>query len=769
MMLQVNKPRLVAQVANETSAELSPAELYAWLLGFLRRQYAVIVLAPVVVFLLAAIYVFQATPKYTGHALLLIDTQRTPSFEKQQPATAEPPLDSATVDTQIEVLKSESIALSVIRKLHLDEDPEFTSPRQGVIRGLMGLLMGLIPSKPMTGAAPSADFRKTRSALGTFQTDLSVWRAGLTYAIGIDFQSLDPGRAAEIANATADAYVAETLQAKYENARRAADWLQDRLKELREESSNAERAVVEFKAKNNIVDTGGKLMNEQQLAELNTALIERHTQTAETKARLERIQQILNADDVDPASSATATVADTLHNDVITKLRQQYLDLANKEGDWSVRYGPKHQAVLNLRVQMREIRKSIVDELRRIGETYKSDYDIARSREDSIKNSLADLVSKSQTMNEAQVTLHRLEANAQSARSLYDSFLQRYMESVQQQSFPITDARLITRATHPLSKSSPRTPVILSLASVCGLLMGLGAGLLRELSDRGFRTGSQVEERLQAECLAMLPMINKGEPRTEAPATEASPGSERGIARNRNLLWKAADSPFSRFTEAIRALKVAIDANRAAKASQVIGITSSLPNEGKSTIATALAQLIAMNGGRVILVDCDLRNPSLSRKLAPSARSGLLHLMLDKATLEEIVWTDPPSKLAFVPAVMQSRFAQSSEILASDAMRKVFERLRSSYDYVIVDLPPLAPVVDVRAMTHLVDSFIFTIEWGSTKIDVVEHALGAARGVYDNLLGVVLNKVDMARLGRYQVYHTSYYNNHHYASYGYTD
>lgn len=768
-MLQVSKPRLATQFAGDTPAELSPAEIYTWLLGFLRRQRTVIVLAPLALLVLAAIYVSQATPKYTGHALLLMDTHRTPSFEKQQPTAAEPPLDSATVDTQIEVLKSESIALSVIKKLHLDQDPEFTAPRQGVLRSLVGLLMSLVPSKPTIGAAPSVDFQKTRTALGTFESNLAVRRAGLTYTIEIDFQSLDPDRAAEIANATADAYVNETLQAKYENARRAAAWLQDRLKELREESSNAERAVVEFKAKNNIVDTGGKLMNEQQLAELNTALIERHTQTAEAKARLARIQQILGADDVDPASSATATVADTLHNDVITKLRQQYLDLANKEGDWSVRYGPKHQAVLNLRSQMREIRKSIADELRRIGETYKSDYDIAQSREDSVKKTLADVVSKSQTMAEAQVMLHRLEANAQSGRSLYDSFLQRYMESVQQQSFPITDARLITRATHPLTKSSPRTPLILSFAAVCGILVGLGAGLLRELSDRGFRTSAQVEERLQAECLAMLPLIEKEEGATKAVASETSAEPERGIARQGNLLWKASDSPFSRFTEAIRAVKVAIDANKGSKTNQVIGITSSLPNEGKSTIATALAQLIAINGGRAVLVDCDLRNPSLSRKLAPSANAGLLHLLLDKVTLEDVIWTDPPSRLAFLPAVMQSRFAQSSEILASDSMRSVFERLRNSYDYVIVDLPPLAPVVDVRAMTHLVDSFIFAIEWGATKIDVVEHALGAAHSVYDNLLGIVLNKVDMATLGRYQVYHTSYYNNQRYASYGCTD
>jgi succinoglycan biosynthesis transport protein ExoP len=286
-----------------------------------------------------------------------------------------------------------------------------------------------------------------------------------------------------------------------------------------------------------------------------------------------------------------------------------------------------------------------------------------------------------------------------------------------------------------------------------------------------FRTTAQIQERLHAECIALLPLINGVTKSASRERAKSPPGApvQRIIARKQDLFWIMADSPFSRFAESIRSLKVAADLNKGTKPNTIVAITSSLPNEGKSTIATALAQLIAMSGGRVVLVDCDLRNPSLSRKLAPTARAGLLHLLLDKVTLEETVWTDPPSKLAFVPAVLQSRFAQSSEILASDAMRGVFDQLRSSYDYVIVDLPPLAPVVDVRAMTHLVDSFIFAIEWGQTKIEVVERALGAARGVYDNLLGVVLNKVDMSRIGHYEVYQTSYYNNHRYASYGYTD
>jgi succinoglycan biosynthesis transport protein ExoP len=174
-------------------------------------------------------------------------------------------------------------------------------------------------------------------------------------------------------------------------------------------------------------------------------------------------------------------------------------------------------------------------------------------------------------------------------------------------------------------------------------------------------------------------------------------------------------------------------------------------------------------GARTILIDCDLRNPSLSRTLAPEAQSGMLEVITGKASIEEVIWTEPSINMAFLPVVVRSRLAHSNEILSSEPVKKLFAQLRERYDYVVVDLPPLAPVVDVRATTHLVDSFVFVVEWGRTKIDIVEHALGHARGVHENLLGVVLNKVDMNVFGRYANHRESYYYNKHYARYGYTE
>ena len=219
--------------------------------------------------------------------------------------------------------------------------------------------------------------------MNAFESRLTVSRVGMTYVIEIDFQSTNPDRAAQIANAVADGFIADQLEAKYQTIRRATAWLQDRLNELRGQASAAEHAVVEYKAKNNIVDTGGHLMGEQQLTELNTALVKARADAAEARARLDRISQILRTDDLDPAATEVETVADTLHDVIITKLRGQYLELAQREALYSNRYGHDHLAVVNLRNQMRETRRSINDQLKQIAQAYRSDYDIAKAREDS--------------------------------------------------------------------------------------------------------------------------------------------------------------------------------------------------------------------------------------------------------------------------------------------------------------------------------------------------------------------------------------------------
>jgi succinoglycan biosynthesis transport protein ExoP len=239
--------------------------------------------------------------------------------------------------------------------------------------------------------------------------------------------------------------------------------------------------------------------------------------------------------------------------------------------------------------------------------------------------------------------------------------------------------------------------------------------------------------------------------------------------RDQDLVWTTLNSPFSRFAEALRSIKVAIDQNSgAASSGRVIGFTSSLPQEGKSTIAASLALLMAQAGARVILVDCDLRNPSLSRKFAPKAEHGFLDVIVGSVSLEDTVWREPSTNLTFLPAT-RTPIENSSDILAAAPTKKLFEDLQSKYDYVVVDLSPLMPIVDTRTTTRFVDSYVCVTEWGCTKISAVKHAFTDAPNVYENLLGVVLNKVNIDRLSTYDPVGRNYYRNKYYAQYGMTD
>jgi Mrp family chromosome partitioning ATPase len=168
-------------------------------------------------------------------------------------------------------------------------------------------------------------------------------------------------------------------------------------------------------------------------------------------------------------------------------------------------------------------------------------------------------------------------------------------------------------------------------------------------------------------------------------------------------------------------------------------------------------------------VDCDLRNPSLSRALAPNASAGILEVLSGKISLDQAICQEALLNMAFLPVLPKFRVAHSSEILASNAMKKLFEKLRYNYDYVIVDLPPLAPLVDVRATTHLVDSYLLVVEWGRTYTAIVQHALSRAPRVYEKIFGAVLNKVDLKGLSLYDGDRARYYHNKAYARYGYTD
>lgn len=793
------------------------SEVLEQITGFVRRQFPIFVFVIACTTAVGLVYLITTPPNYTSHAMLLIDSSKLRVLQHDAPM-GDIPIDTAQVETQVEVLKSENIGLSVVKDLKLTDDPEFA----GSGGGLLGSILGLITSPE----APS-ETALTRQVLSKLLAKRTITRVGRTYVLDIGYTSLSPGSAASIANAIADAYIVDQLESKYQATRRASSWLQDRIKELRQQASDADRAVLAYKEKNNIVSVGGsnangpRLLGEQQVEDMNAQLGQARAAAEEAKARLERITAVMKKDL--PDATVDATVTDSLHSEVINRLRNQYLDLAAKEAIWSARYGANHLAAVNLRTQMTELRRSILDELGRIAESYKSDYEIAKSRVEGLEHNLKGLVANSQVINRDRLGLRDLESSAQVYHTLYDSFLQRYMEAIQQQSFPITEARLISPAAAPQSKSGPQAFKVLGIAGAIGFILSLGAALLREAVDRVFRTQLQVETNLHARCLAIVPLLVASIPSKTKHSMAARPVSPRGsagglasfvspsilgegapvrgklephiqgigaakvslltqselsrnsskkggvtplgnaaakrpIAPSRPFMRQVIDEPLSAFAEAFRSIKVAADIS----GSRVIGITSTVPGEGKSTVSSNLAELMAHAGKRVIVLDGDLRNPTLTRALAPSSRMGLLEVLNGQVALDDALHLDEDTGLRFLPTVLNSDLAHTSDILASDVFKDFVDGLRKDHDYIIIDLSPIAPVVDVRATTQIVDSYIYVIEWGRTQVKLVQHQLSGFPELQDRLLGVILNKADVRMLRRYETHYGSYYYNNNY-------
>jgi succinoglycan biosynthesis transport protein ExoP len=728
---------------------------------FARRRLWIILFSVLLMGGVGFTYFLLVPAPYTGVAILKIDTRKFQLFQ-QSAGLGDQSIDAgAEVESHIQALKSENLALQVITELHLADDAEFGQA------AAIPIISNLIETR-----RPESEAWRIRNALRIFDKHYTVERQGV-YLISISFVSANAERSAQIANAIAQAYIMEQLDAKYEVTREGSKWLEGRIKELRDRVSASEKAVIDYKAEHGIVDAGnGRLITEQQLTDLNNQLTVVRAKTSEMRVRLDRISAAL--DDPADLGLVNATAGEASSNPLILKLRTQYLDLAAREAEWSEKYGRKHLAVVGVRNNMRGIRASILDELQRLRETYKGDYEVASEAEKLIEGRLQRAIAESQTSNEAQVMLGDLKSSAETYKSLYDNFVKRHTEAMEQQAFPYTEARLITKAVPPMRRTYRKSLLIIAMTPLMGLLLGIGLGALRDFFDRGFRTSSQIEAMLGLACIALVPLQrkqgNKAAERRKPGITGPNPGPSPGpISDKVGIASSVVEQPFSVFAEAIRTIKLAADLSGSAAASKVVGITSAIPNEGKSTIAAALALSIAQVGGRAILVDCDLRNPTLSRAMTPDAKVGILEVLSGKVVLDEAVSKEVFLSLAFLPVVSEVRIAESSELLSSVAMKKLFERLRSSYDYVIVDLPPLAPLVDVRATTHLVDSYLLVVEWGRTSTAIVHHALSRAPQVYEKVVGAVLNEVDMKALGLYEGNRAGYYHNKAYGRYGYTD
>jgi polysaccharide biosynthesis transport protein len=700
-----------------------------------RRQYKVIAGTTVVVLLLAIGYLAVATPIYTSTADILLDSRQFGAMDitREQASLS---FNSMVIESQVEVLQSEKIALSVIEKLNLAADPEFTE------ESFIGRLISAVVERARFASSAVGDdvqdnaLRLQKRALASFQKMMQVKRLEKTFVLDVEFSSRSATKAADIANAVANAYLRDHLEAKYDATRLTGFWLQERLQELKQKSSQADIAVERYKAENKLIGAKGSLVNEQQLAELNSQLTLARAELARAQARYDLTESLIRDKRVD------AAVSEELNNPVMTELRNKYLKVSKRAGDLTTRVGPNHEQVLLLGNEMRQYEKQIFDELGRIAETYRSDLQIARSREQSLSQSLSDLMGVTAVDNHTLVTLREKEREAESLRTIYQNFLQRYQEMTQQQSFPITEARVITRAMSSLYPSKPRKLLISAIGLAGGLCLGIGFAMLREYRDRGLRTSDQVRTHTGLEFLGIIP----------------STPPDKSVAQDESeLLRVAVASPLCKFADTLRTVKVAIDLNPGSGHSHVVGVVSAVAGEGKSTISANLAILLGAMGSPTLLIDGDLRLSGLTKAIGIETGRSLVDVAAGNGAPSALVRRLPERNVWFLPCSASAKTANSSQVLGSARMRDFLKAAGEHFHYIVVDIPPLCALVDAKAIAPYVTSFLFVIEWGKTPRIAVQDALAHNELVQEKCVGAVLNKADPGLLRLYDTYGTHNY------------
>jgi polysaccharide biosynthesis transport protein len=720
----------------------------------LRRRWKTVAAPPLCLIALALIYILSATTLYTATSTVLVDPRRASAIESNQSAMSMSNFgtDDATIESEALLIQSIAILQRVVEKLKLTDDPEFV-PTPGLLDPIKRLFSS---SGPVAGASPE-DAAKARS-VDILQKRMKVTRQGTTFLVDISVSSESPRKAAVIANAVAEAYFEEQVRAKYDATRIAADWLNGQIDGLKSRVVASERAVEDFRSANNLTVSQGVTVNDQQITDLNNQLIAARVQTAEARAKFDQAQQLSKSGSDQGGFSAA------ISSDIISKLRAQYADIAKNEADLSSKYGARHPLVANVHAQLRDTQRLINEEIKRILQSAGHDYDVARSREASLQQSFDQLQGVSSSSGQAQVRLRELQREAEANRTLYESYLARYKETTAQESLEMPDSHVVTKASIPIAPSWPKTWLVVGLALTLGMGVGFVLAFLIDYLDQRVKTLEQAEQLSGVPALAAVPLIAAGElarlakrGREELGRYDPKAAKLLPHALQPPLMRYALDAPGTFFAEAIRSIRLALQRTMRVQPVKVVLVTSALENEGKTTLAVNLAQSLATLGIRTLLIDGDLRNPQLTHALCPHADAGLLDVAMDRVSPEQAILVDHSTGLSILPSTTVKQADLITELMFSDRIVDVLDHLRHRYELIIIDSPPLVPLVDGRALAELADRIILALAWDQTPGEVLSHTMDLLSPVHDRILGTVLTRVDLSRLRFYDYYSSSAY------------
>ncbi len=743
------EPEPAVVVREDASSRFDPFEIAR----ILRRHLGLVAAATLIVIAAAIVFIGMITPLYTATATVLIDPRRATVAEtNSQPQQTSFGTDDASIESQVLLVQSLAVMQRVVELLHLAEDPEFVA-KPGVLNTIRKFI---VSDSPPAGASP-ATVAKAK-AVEILQKRTRVVRQRVTFMVDINVSAADAAKAATIANAIADAYLVEQVRSKYDATRIAAGWLDRQIADLKARVLASDKAVADFRAANNLNIAQGVTVNDQQITDLNNKLIEARAETAEARARFDQVQQIAKSG-ADPGA-----LTEALSSNIIVQLRTQYAELTKNAADLSSRYGPRHPMVVAAHAQVRDSQRLINDEVKRILQSRRHNYEVAAARVASLERSLDALQNVSTVSGQARVRLSELQRETDANRTLYESFLARYKEASAQESLELPEARIVARAEAPLRPSFPKAGLVLALAGGLGLGLGAVLALLRDYLDPRVKTLDQAEVASGVPGIAAIPLVNVRElahmaksGRRELPRYDPRRARLLPAALQPPLMRYAVERPTSLFTEAVRAVRLAIQQTSRSESTRVVLITSAVDGEGKTTLAANLALAFATIGVKTVLVEGDLRNPELSRSLCPRVSSGLLQVAMGEIPLHQALLVDPTTNLSVLPSPVAGAMGASVDFASSVHMGLVLNALRSHYDMIIVDAPPLIPVVDGRVIAELADRVVLAMRWDHTPLDLIGRATGLLEAVRDRVVGTVLTQVDLRRVRLYERYPESAY------------
>ena len=692
------------------------------LLGIARRGWLLIVGGLALGLLCGLVLLSTLPPSYKATSRIMFE--RTMSrYMQTNKVTNEPIIEDIDTYGQTYVIASESNLLKVVRSLSLASDPGFVeTKRSGFVSRIRGLLRKTAEAVGVAKApTENQPTDPEKIALQVLVHNLSVYREDVPSVITVAFTWKDPVKAAAIVNAVVNTYNDTSTSSKITSTNVAGRVVQERVEELKQQAKDAERAVQEYKAANKIVSTSRANLSSEQIAALQTNLTNARVAMAEARARIDAVA-------IDPKASALFAA----DNELISKLRSELLDLSVRANDIERRVGKDHQAAVKVRNRMDEVREAIANEQQRITVSFSKDYDLARAKYDELAATISRVMAEEGATSDIQARMRDLEGAAETLRNLYNRSLQQgsEMNRVDAQPAITSDFRVLNRADPPLqTESSKKRTLILGGGALLGLLFGSAIVFGKTFPFGVFRTTQQVTHATGLSC-SILPQIANADENASLTAGEYI------------LNW-----PYSRYAQGVRSIWATINIAQRESAVKVIGVLSSNPGEGKTTVAINLGAHFGRHSTtRVLLIDADFYRQSLTKSIASEANVGLREALAEPTALSKFVVRKEHLNLDVLPCPAPDDLLNPTELLGTSEMEQLIKVARENYDLVIVEAPPMAAIVDYKMIARHCNGFVFVVEWGKTSQRLVLECLSNASEILDRVLCVILNKADPSAL-----------------------